>query len=342
MSEGRIVTFYSYKGGTGRSMALANTAWILAAGGKRVLVVDWDLESPGLHRFFRPFLDGTVVASTSGVIDLITTYQWAAMRQEARAADWHKGYARVEPHAVSLDFEFPGEGTLDFISAGRQNRDYSSLVSGFDWDTFYERQGGGQFFDALREDMKACYDYTLLDSRTGLSDIAEICTVQMPDVLVACFTLSNQGIEGTSSVARHIGERYGDRGIRVLPVPMRIETGEKEKCDAGRSLARRKFAGFPPELTREESDQYWGAVEIPYTPFYAFEEILAPFGDAPNRPNSMLAAFERLTGAISEGDVTSFPPLEEAVRLRYLDAFTRRHPSQEVDVYVSYAAEDRM
>ena len=52
-----------------------------------------------------------------------------------------------------------------------------------DWDNFYERLGGGQFFDALRTDMKRHYDYVLIDSRTGLSDIADICTVQMPDVL---------------------------------------------------------------------------------------------------------------------------------------------------------------
>jgi Mrp family chromosome partitioning ATPase len=37
-------------------MALANVAWILAANGRRVLVADWDLESPGLDRFFQPFL----------------------------------------------------------------------------------------------------------------------------------------------------------------------------------------------------------------------------------------------------------------------------------------------
>ena len=48
--NGRIVTFYSYKGGTGRSMALANVAWILASNGTRVLTIDWDLEAPGLHR----------------------------------------------------------------------------------------------------------------------------------------------------------------------------------------------------------------------------------------------------------------------------------------------------
>ena len=39
MSEGRngkIITFYSYKGGTGRTMALANEAWVLASNAKRV------------------------------------------------------------------------------------------------------------------------------------------------------------------------------------------------------------------------------------------------------------------------------------------------------------------
>ena len=47
---GRIITFYSYKGGTGRSMALANIAWLMASAGRQVLVIDWDLEAPGLHR----------------------------------------------------------------------------------------------------------------------------------------------------------------------------------------------------------------------------------------------------------------------------------------------------
>jgi MinD-like ATPase involved in chromosome partitioning or flagellar assembly len=53
-----IITFYSYKGGTGRSMALANVACLLAQrtlreSGGSILAVDWDLEAPGLHRFFR-------------------------------------------------------------------------------------------------------------------------------------------------------------------------------------------------------------------------------------------------------------------------------------------------
>ena len=97
----------------------------------------------------------------------------------------------------------------------------------------------------MREDMKRNYDYVLIDSRTGLSDVADICTIELPDVLAVCFTLSNQSIEGAANVARQISNRYRDRNIRVLPVPMRIEDGEKEKLDVGRSMARRRFEGFP-------------------------------------------------------------------------------------------------
>ena len=44
-----ISTFYSFKGGVGRTMALVNAAVELARRGRRVLAVDFDLEAPGCH-----------------------------------------------------------------------------------------------------------------------------------------------------------------------------------------------------------------------------------------------------------------------------------------------------
>ncbi|MGB8170540.1 MAG: hypothetical protein WCF18_23760 [Chthoniobacteraceae bacterium] len=51
---GEIITFYAYKGGTGRTMAVANVGCLLAENrpGQPVLMVDWDLEAPGLHLYF--------------------------------------------------------------------------------------------------------------------------------------------------------------------------------------------------------------------------------------------------------------------------------------------------
>jgi tetratricopeptide (TPR) repeat protein/CO dehydrogenase nickel-insertion accessory protein CooC1 len=341
-SSGQIITFYSYKGGTGRTMALANVAWILASNGKRVLTVDWDLESPGLHKFFHPFLDESTVSATPGVIEIINDYASAAVDPGPRSDDWHLELARVERHAVSLEWVFPDGGKLDFLSAGRQNRDYSAAVCSLDWDNFYDRLGGGRFFRAMRDDMKQEYDYVLIDSRTGLSDVADICTIELPDVLAICFTLSDQSIEGAANVARQISGRYRDRNIRVLPVPMRIEDGEKEKLDIGRALARTKFEGFPAGMTPEISALYWAAVEVPYKPFYAFEETLATFGDDPGSPASLLSSFERITDSLTEGRVTAMQPIPENLRLRYKEAFARRQPASSTQVYLSYVPEDRM
>jgi MinD-like ATPase involved in chromosome partitioning or flagellar assembly/tetratricopeptide (TPR) repeat protein len=353
MSEtpGQVVTFYSFKGGTGRTMALANVAWILAANGKRVLVADWDLESPGLHRFFRPFLKPDAIKGTGGVIDMIREFEWQAIGGQVERADgvgatrpedWYTEYARVSRYAFSLQWRFPDGGTLDFLSAGRQNSDYAVSVSGLDWEAFYNNLNGARFFDALRADMKANYDYTLIDSRTGLSDVADICTIHLPDTLVDCFTFSEQGIEGAALVARSVEEKYRERRIRILPVPMRVDVAEKEKADIGREVAKRRFAGLPMGMSNVEQARYWTSVEVPYQAFYAYEETLATFGDPPGQKTSMLNAFETLAAQITHGEVTQLPPMDEVLRIGVKEKFKRRLEVGENEVHLLYADEDEL
>ncbi|TDB79937.1 FxSxx-COOH system tetratricopeptide repeat protein [Micromonospora sp. KC721] len=345
--EGQVVTFYSYKGGTGRTMALANTAWILAANGQRVLVADWDLESPGLHRFFAPFLDPEQVASTGGVMDLILEYEWENARRrkagdtDTRPGDWHRRFARVHNYAFSVSWDFPGGGSLDLLLAGRHNPDYATSVTGLNWDNFYNRLGGAQFFDALREDMKRHYDWTLIDSRTGISDVAEICTIHLPDVLVDCFTLSGQGIDGAAAVAARVRGYEGRRARRVLPVPMRVDDGEKSKRDAGRALAMQRFAGLPSGMTDAERQEYWLTVEVPYRAYYAYEETLATFGDEPGGRTTLLSAYETLTGHITNGRVTALPRIDEALRLRTVQRFERKPAVADELIVLRHVAEDQ-
>ncbi|WP_200305259.1 FxSxx-COOH system tetratricopeptide repeat protein [Streptomyces adelaidensis] len=340
--NGTVITFYSYKGGTGRTMTLANVAWILAANGHRVLVVDWDLEAPGLHKFFHPFLNPAMLRATPGLINLIDDYRRQALRDlPDRAPDWHRRYARVRPHALALDWTFPEGGSLDFLSAGRRHDDYP-LVGNLDWELFYASYGGRQFFDGMRADMRRHYDYTLIDSRTGLSDLADICTVQMPHTLVVCYTLSGQSIEGAAAVAQDIRERFGHKGIRILPLAMRIDLGEKDKLDAGRALARERFAGLPAGLDGERLADYWSSMEVLYQPYYAYEEILAAFGDPPKAANSMLSACERVTSVITEGRVGGLPLIGEEKRARYKAAYTRRRPLPVSRLVLYHVSEDRM
>src|SRR5215216_7662167 len=104
-----IITFYSYKGGVGRTMALANIAVLLARQGLRVLAVDWDLEAPGLDRYFtgellpRPSPNG-------GLLELIGD----ATAGKATSKDWRRHTATVQT----------SPGTLSLITSGQQDERY--------------------------------------------------------------------------------------------------------------------------------------------------------------------------------------------------------------------------
>ena len=308
---GTIITFYSYKGGTGRSMCVANTAWILASNGLRVLAVDWDLEAPGLHQYFHPFLPDPELRTSSGIVDLIWEFAESVLNTEdSGEPGWHEKFARISPYSVSIQYDFPGAGTIDFVPAGRQDSSYSALVSSFDWENFYDRLGGGGFLEALKRNMRELYDYVLIDSRTGLSDTAGICTVQFPDILVNCFSLSTQAIDGATAVAASVKRQQQDNEIRIFPVPMRVEDGEQDKLDASRDYARDHLGVFLSHLA--DPERYWGEVEVPYKSFYAYEEILATIGDRPQQENTVLAATERIVNYLTGGQVTALaaPPAE--------------------------------
>lgn len=352
--EGKIVTFYSFKGGTGRTMALANVAWILAANGKRVLIADWDLESPGLDRFFQPFLDPKV-RERPGIIDFIRGYEWHAVEAGIHPDDLEGGnqdaatvtalvdqdIGGMQNYVIPLRWEFPDEGVLHYLSPGKQNGDYQMALSALNWDNFYNNLYGGQFFDALRVYMKRNYDYVLIDSRTGLSDVADICTVHLPDVVVDCFTLATQGIEGAADVASMI-QRHTDRDIRLLPVPMRIDHEQKDKVEAGLALAVRRFAGLPEDMSEEQRRQYWAEVEVPYRASYAYEETLAAFADRPNTETGLLSYYERITAQITDRTVTTLPPREEWLRLVTRLLFARTQSSNPLRVLLDFSPADQL
>jgi cellulose biosynthesis protein BcsQ len=317
-----FITFYSYKGGAGRSMALANAGWILASHGKRVLLVDWDLEAPGLHRYLHPFLLDKDMVASPGVIDLMWDFVSAAMDPTgSEQPGWHEKYAQISPFAISAEYSFPDDGTLDLVPAGRQDGTYAQQVSTFDWSGFYQQLGGGAFLESLKEDIRAHYDFVLIDSRTGVSDTSGICTVQLPDVLVNCFTASTQSIEGAAAVARSIRRQRPEADLRILPVPMRIEDGENDKLEAARDywqLLHKDYVNHEDDPAR-----YWAEIEVPYTPYYAYEEIPAPIGDRPGQRRTVLAACESLVKYLTDGEITSVVPMPEFQRRQLQVRFHR-------------------
>lgn len=316
-------------------MALANVGWILASCGKRVLLIDWDLEAPGLHRYLHPFLDDQELAQSPGLIDYFVDFTRAA--SEARrtpppgdermtAPPWHAPFSSLLRYSSSLDWDF-GEGTLDLVPAGQQGPGYAQRVNGFDWHGFFDKLGGGVLLERLKRTLRCEYDYVLIDSRTGISDTSGICTVQMPDQLVVCFTLNRQSVLGASAVAASADAQRrratGEPALRVWPLVTRVEHAEKERLDAARAHARGVFQGYLGHLPRAVRADYWSDTEVLYQPYFAYEEVLAVFAERRRQRASMLSSLEGLTRHLSRGGVTALGSMPEEARERALQSFRR-------------------
>jgi MinD-like ATPase involved in chromosome partitioning or flagellar assembly len=112
--DGTIVTFYSYKGGVGRSFMLANIAILLARWGYRVLTIDWDLEAPGLPEYFAPLL---TERPSTGLVDLAGDFTTGSVGSTSR-------------YITHLTTD---EGVVDLIAAGRKDSSYARRVQEIDW-----------------------------------------------------------------------------------------------------------------------------------------------------------------------------------------------------------------
>jgi MinD-like ATPase involved in chromosome partitioning or flagellar assembly len=325
--SGKIITFYSYKGGTGRTMAISNVAWILASNSYRVLLIDWDLESPGLHRYLRAFLADPELTESQGLIDFLcdaaatSTMMQVGPSRRAR-------FSSFKEYTVDVNWTFRGGGSIDFLPAGRQDKDYAQRVGTFDWRKFWEQLGGRSVLQAARAELKANYDYVLIDSQTGLSEVASICTVEMPDVLVVPFTLNRQNINGAAAVMASVRAQR-EQELPIFPIPTRIETGETDKRAAAIAYARQVFAPF---LTHLQSDRrvidaaqqaaYWRDVETPYVSYYAFEEVPAAFKDEAGSPRGVRAANERIAYWITNRTLTSHQTESEERRRAIVEAYS--------------------
>jgi cellulose biosynthesis protein BcsQ len=257
---GSVFTFYSYKGGVGRSFTLANIAVLLARWGNRVLCLDWDLEAPGLREYFRELLPA---APSGGVVDLVDDFRGG----------------RFEPAAHVMRLE--GVRTLDFMAAGRDDPGYVRQVQDIDWEGLYV-EGFGDYLERCRERWTAEYDFVLIDSRTGISDIGGICTAHLPDHLVVLFTANLQSVRGAVDLARRADVARNrlpfDRPrLTVLPVLSRFDN--REEYDRSEKW-RRICADETGELFRTWLDQRVDVdamsrhLTLPYVSYWSFGEQL--------------------------------------------------------------------
>jgi len=311
---GQIITFYSYKGGTGRSMAVANCAYWLVkrfpgvAG--RVLVMDWDLEAPGLHRYFAEVTERSENQQRPGVIDYFASIE---KRLEADPQLYERLEEEDEPSAFEQQFPLddhvirdvvPG---VDFVKAGRFDAAYSQLISTFNWVEFYRRYG--TIFSLFRDLLLRRYQFCLIDSRTGLNDISGICTMLLPEKLVTVFTPNRQNITGVLElVARAAEYRLGSSDLRTLsifPLPSRIENAEFELSQTWHTRYQHDFESTLKAIYKLDAcdlAKYFDDVQLPHASFYAYGEEIALLKEERSGALSLSRAYEVFFSKLVEQD----------------------------------------
>jgi hypothetical protein len=166
------VTLFGIKGGVGRSTALSIWSWYLAKQGKKVLVIDLDLESPGIGQILLPHER----AADFGVVD------WLVEEAVGQADE-----CLLRDMVATSPLSESTEGTIRIVSAaGGKEQDYIAKLS----RVYMDINRDGQILDFahrlsnLLQQLEAQEkpDIVLLDSRAGIHDIAAIAITRLTDM----------------------------------------------------------------------------------------------------------------------------------------------------------------
>lgn len=191
----KTITFYSYKGGVGRSLALSNIAERLSEIGKKVCVMDFDLDAPGLHFKFNNYTHENI---TKGIVDYIHLHSIDALTPLS-----------IKDFAIDLIPKSSSFATIKFIPAGNiEDNNYWKTLSMIRWsDMFYSEKGDGiSFFLDLKAKIEKEFapDFLLIDSRTGITDISGIALKLFADEVVVLAANNEENMFGCKRIIQNL------------------------------------------------------------------------------------------------------------------------------------------
>jgi tetratricopeptide (TPR) repeat protein/cellulose biosynthesis protein BcsQ len=246
----------------GRTLALANVAYALATEGSkaRVVMLDFDLEAPGLDTL-TPFAGGKDPAK-GGILEYIAEY-----------------LGDPEPNPAALPSLFPYVRQIEaipnlmMIPAGKKDERYQQNLACLDWQSFYKVKEGYRFFEQFKRKIEDELhpDYLLVDSRTGLADVAGITTHQLADLVVLVFNLNRQNLDGIKGCYRSIVSAPKPRRIKVMLVASPVPQGQL--LDAGLIESRLEDASASmPDVVGYSRTGKEPIIQIPYHPLLALRD----------------------------------------------------------------------
>ncbi len=221
-------------------MAMLNAGCLFARSGRRVLLVDFDLEAPGLTRLIdrqdilkpKPRL-----TNPKGTVDILHGYLFAKEKSILRAKN---PYRLLNSYLSQLDIPQPKApsaqpGTLHLMPAGRK-RHYEKRLDELYMSSRQFKDIRKNFAKRFREFLldSGRFDYIFVDARTGFSDEGYIAAKFLCDHLIVLSGLNDQNIKGTADfltkVAAWKDEGHGPKRVLLVSSPVcEYEDDQKEK-----------------------------------------------------------------------------------------------------------------
>lgn len=281
-----IVVFYSFKGGVGRSTALAAFAIHRAREGERVAVVDADLDAPGI---------GTLLAAD----EQGTTARWGVtdymLERALGPVDLREYYHACRREKVT------GKGEILVIPSGRVDSEYVGKLARLDFEPPRPDDKQKHPFFILLQDVRTQLrpHWVLVDLRAGLAETAGMVLGGFAHLHVLFGTSTEQSWRGLRLIIERLGaqrvradKQQGDCVMVQAMVPRAPEL-YKQATQRFADRARDEFA----ELYYAESglDNFWSIEDL--------ESSDAPHVPVPIRYDEVLADFRNLdevTGTILE------------------------------------------
>ncbi|MGB3460178.1 MAG: AAA family ATPase [Halobacteriota archaeon] len=244
------ITFYSYKGGVGRTLALANIAIYLSRFGQNVCIMDFDLEAPGLHYKYPQLVKTTDIRK--GLVDYIYEFTHNKVIPES-----------FDEFTLELIHPSKSRGEIRLIPAGDVlSADYWRKLAAINWHKlFYEEYSEGiPFFLELKERIRQEFnpDFLLIDSRTGVTEMSGLCTSLLSDKVVFLIVNNRENIEGARQILRSIQavERLpGQKPIGVTFALTRIPFPEEERDEEVEKLIVKDIQDFLNEPVEDLESQ---------------------------------------------------------------------------------------
>ena len=264
-------------------MAMANIAESFYNAGLKVLMVDWDLEAPGLERFFE--IDYNMTIDNPGIIDMVQGYK-KIMSKELREGSGFDSipFEKLDQFLIDIYPNSYRDGKLWLLPAGRRSKehfsDYASSVLNFNWFEFYQKWDGELYFEWLRRQFLKKADVVLIDSRTGVTEMGGVCTYQLADAVVMFCAPNQQNLHGINEMAKnlkrpHIKDLRHGRPLDLIIVPARVEDrAEAKLLNNFHDIFINAFSKYLPEKMEGGPEEFW-KLKIPHVPYYAFNEEVA-------------------------------------------------------------------